>query len=149
MWPTDCWYLKIFFTHFSDIYYFAFAPTLCYELNFPRSARIRKRFLVKRLVEMVSTSILYHNSQFNGQLRHLVEVKSPLYHRHHAPFTSTLMIWGQGSFLNFSIWIPMNILRGRCAECQSLSCLKCWSTIGFSFSFSWNFFGKHLVLVLK
>ena len=25
-----------------DMYYFWFAPTLCYELNFPRSGRIRK-----------------------------------------------------------------------------------------------------------
>ena len=25
-----------------DIYYFWYAPTLCYELNFPRSNRIRK-----------------------------------------------------------------------------------------------------------
>lgn len=33
-----------------------FAPTLCYELNFPRSARIRKRFLFKRVVEMVFLS---------------------------------------------------------------------------------------------
>ena len=38
---------------FSDLYYFMLAPTLCYELNFPRSARMRKRFLVKRVVEMV------------------------------------------------------------------------------------------------
>ncbi len=36
-----------------DLYYFMFAPTLCYELNFPRSERIRKRFLIKRLLEMV------------------------------------------------------------------------------------------------
>ncbi|XP_023240593.1 diacylglycerol O-acyltransferase 1-like [Centruroides sculpturatus] len=35
-----------------DLYYFMFAPTLCYELNFPRSDRIRKRFLIKRLLEM-------------------------------------------------------------------------------------------------
>lgn len=35
-----------------DIYYFMFAPTLCYELNFPRSDRIRKRFLIKRLAEL-------------------------------------------------------------------------------------------------
>lgn len=34
-----------------------FVPTLCYELNFPRSARIRKRFLAKRLLEMVSTDL--------------------------------------------------------------------------------------------
>lgn len=36
-----------------DMYYFAFAPTLCYQLNFPRSPRIRKRFLMRRLFEML------------------------------------------------------------------------------------------------
>lgn len=36
-----------------DLFYFICAPTLCYELNFPRSGRIRKRFLIKRLVELV------------------------------------------------------------------------------------------------
>ncbi|XP_034030804.1 diacylglycerol O-acyltransferase 1-like [Thalassophryne amazonica] len=36
-----------------DMYYFVFAPTLCYELNFPRSARIRMSFLLKRLFEML------------------------------------------------------------------------------------------------
>ncbi|TKS88279.1 Diacylglycerol O-acyltransferase 1 [Collichthys lucidus] len=35
-----------------DMYYFIFAPTLCYQLNFPRSPRIRKRFLMRRLFEM-------------------------------------------------------------------------------------------------
>lgn len=35
------------------MYYFIFAPTLCYQLNFPRSPRIRKRFLMRRLFEMV------------------------------------------------------------------------------------------------
>nr|XP_014353220.1 PREDICTED: diacylglycerol O-acyltransferase 1 [Latimeria chalumnae] len=35
------------------MYYFVFAPTLCYELNFPRSPRIRKRFLLRRLFEML------------------------------------------------------------------------------------------------
>ncbi|XP_075405223.1 diacylglycerol O-acyltransferase 1 [Tenrec ecaudatus] len=39
-------------TH-GDLYYFLFAPTLCYELNFPRSPRIRKRFLLRRLLEML------------------------------------------------------------------------------------------------
>lgn len=38
---------------FSDIYYFVFAPTLCYELNFPRSESIRMGFLLRRLFEMV------------------------------------------------------------------------------------------------
>lgn len=36
-----------------DIFYFIFAPTLCYELNFPRTQRIRKRFLLKRIFEVV------------------------------------------------------------------------------------------------
>lgn len=38
----------------ADMYYFLFVPTLCYQLNFPRSTRIRKRFLMRRLFEMVS-----------------------------------------------------------------------------------------------
>ncbi|KAJ6661470.1 hypothetical protein lerEdw1_014379 [Lerista edwardsae] len=38
---------------YRDMYYFLFAPTLCYELNFPRSPRIRKRFLLRRLLEML------------------------------------------------------------------------------------------------
>ncbi|XP_051721761.1 diacylglycerol O-acyltransferase 1b isoform X1 [Ctenopharyngodon idella] len=36
-----------------DIYYFVFAPTLCYELNFPRSESIRMGFLLRRLFEML------------------------------------------------------------------------------------------------
>jgi len=36
-----------------DIYYFWFAPTLCYELNFPRSLRIRKMFLLRRACEVL------------------------------------------------------------------------------------------------
>ncbi|KAK7886365.1 hypothetical protein WMY93_025986 [Mugilogobius chulae] len=36
-----------------DMYYFAFAPTLCYELNFPRSPKIRMSFLIRRLLEML------------------------------------------------------------------------------------------------
>lgn len=36
-----------------DVYYFAFAPTLCYELNFPRSPIIRMSFLLRRLIEML------------------------------------------------------------------------------------------------
>lgn len=38
---------------FGDLMYFLFAPTLCYELNFPRTTRIRKRFLLKRILEVV------------------------------------------------------------------------------------------------
>ena len=41
-----------------DIYFFWLAPTLCYELNFPRSGRIRKMFLLRRALEvLVGTNI--------------------------------------------------------------------------------------------
>ncbi|KAF7493245.1 Diacylglycerol O-acyltransferase 1 [Sarcoptes scabiei] len=36
-----------------DIYYFMVVPTLCYELNFPRTRRIRKTFLIKRFLEII------------------------------------------------------------------------------------------------
>nr|XP_023023200.1 diacylglycerol O-acyltransferase 1 [Leptinotarsa decemlineata] len=36
-----------------DLYYFLCVPTLCYELNFPRTDRIRKRFLMKRIFEVL------------------------------------------------------------------------------------------------
>lgn len=36
-----------------DMFYFILAPTLCYELNFPRTQRIRKRFLLKRIFEVL------------------------------------------------------------------------------------------------
>ena len=35
----------------ADIYYFMLAPTMCYELNFPRTKAVRWRFLAKRLTE--------------------------------------------------------------------------------------------------
>ncbi|CAG7824121.1 unnamed protein product [Allacma fusca] len=37
----------------ADIYFFVMVPSLCYELNFPRTERIRKRFLLKRILEFV------------------------------------------------------------------------------------------------
>jgi diacylglycerol O-acyltransferase-1 len=37
----------------SDLLYFCWAPTLCYELNFPRIPRIRKIFLIRRILEAV------------------------------------------------------------------------------------------------
>lgn len=41
-----------------DIYYFMAAPTLCYELNFPRTNRIRKGFLFRRCTEVVLLLII-------------------------------------------------------------------------------------------
>uniref|UniRef100_A0A0N5BK59 O-acyltransferase n=1 Tax=Strongyloides papillosus TaxID=174720 RepID=A0A0N5BK59_STREA len=42
-----------------DIYYFMMAPTLCYELNFPRTPGRRKTFLTKRIIEIIFLPILY------------------------------------------------------------------------------------------
>ncbi|CAD5232476.1 unnamed protein product [Bursaphelenchus xylophilus] len=41
-----------------NIYYFMAAPTLCYELRFPRTPTRRKRFLIKRVVEFITFSCL-------------------------------------------------------------------------------------------
>ena len=43
--------------HLTDLYYFLLAPTLCYEINYPRNKKIRKGFLIKRLLEIVSNEI--------------------------------------------------------------------------------------------
>lgn len=43
-----------------NLYYFLCAPTLCYELNFPRSPRIRKGFLVRRFAEIFFISSLQY-----------------------------------------------------------------------------------------
>lgn len=36
-----------------DLYFFMMVPSLCYELNFPRTTRIRKQFLIKRIIELL------------------------------------------------------------------------------------------------
>jgi diacylglycerol O-acyltransferase-1 len=47
-----------------NLYYFMFAPTLCYELNFPRSPCIRKGFICRRFGEIfVISSLQYCLSQ--------------------------------------------------------------------------------------
>lgn len=37
----------------NDVSYFILAPTLCYELNFPRTSRTRKFFLLRRVLEVI------------------------------------------------------------------------------------------------
>lgn len=42
-----------------DLTYFMCAPTLCYELNFPKTDRIRKFFLMRRALEVfLGTNLL-------------------------------------------------------------------------------------------
>lgn len=47
--------------HLNDIIYFMCAPTLCYELNYPRNERIRIRFLMRYIIELVSIHIFKQN----------------------------------------------------------------------------------------
>jgi len=44
-----------------DMTYFVLAPTLCYELNFPRNVRVRKSFLISRIMEVVLGVNLMHS----------------------------------------------------------------------------------------
>jgi diacylglycerol O-acyltransferase-1 len=41
-----------------DLIYFMLVPTLCYELNFPRTRHIRKRFVTRRAIEAIFLSQL-------------------------------------------------------------------------------------------
>ena len=36
----------------TNLYYFCLAPTLCYELNYPKTCRVRKLFLMRRICEV-------------------------------------------------------------------------------------------------
>ena len=47
------WNDNLFFHYLLDLYYFLMAPTLCYELNFPRTKKIKVRFLLRRIAECV------------------------------------------------------------------------------------------------
>lgn len=63
----------------SDMYYFVLAPTLCYELNFPRSPKIRMGFLLRRLFEMVRTFTNVHaSSSFDFSHTHIDWYRSNL-----------------------------------------------------------------------
>ncbi|CAK5009200.1 unnamed protein product [Meloidogyne enterolobii] len=41
-----------------NLYYYMMAPTLCYELNFPRTPAIRKTFIIKRITELICFSFV-------------------------------------------------------------------------------------------
>nr|XP_025043019.1 diacylglycerol O-acyltransferase 1 isoform X1 [Pelodiscus sinensis] len=40
-----------------DLYYFLLAPTLCYQLNFPRQKHCRQGYIIRRFIEMI---FLFH-----------------------------------------------------------------------------------------
>lgn len=47
-----------------DLYYFVSTPTLCYELNFPRTKSVRMGFLLRRLFEMVGVIVSFFSYVF-------------------------------------------------------------------------------------
>ncbi len=46
---ADLFYLA----YFVDLYYFIVAPTLCYRTSYPRTERIRRGWLARRILEAV------------------------------------------------------------------------------------------------
>ncbi|RXM95572.1 Diacylglycerol O-acyltransferase 1 [Acipenser ruthenus] len=42
-----------------DLYYFLLAPTLCYQLNFPRNVIIRKWFVARRALEIAPNNFIW------------------------------------------------------------------------------------------
>ncbi|XP_068084665.1 diacylglycerol O-acyltransferase 1 isoform X2 [Anabrus simplex] len=62
----------------NDIFYFILAPTLCYELNFPRTNRIRKRLLKlaipNHLLWMIFFYLMFHSFlNLIGELLHFAD----------------------------------------------------------------------------
>ncbi|MGH0116292.1 UNVERIFIED_CONTAM: hypothetical protein FKN15_003472 [Acipenser sinensis] len=53
----------------SDLYYFLLAPTLCYQLNFPRNVIIRKWFLARRALEI--------EMDMTAKIKHVMELVAP------------------------------------------------------------------------
>ncbi|CAF1095654.1 unnamed protein product [Rotaria magnacalcarata] len=63
-----------------NLYYFLLAPTLCYELNFPRTQRIRKTFLCRRFGEILVISSLQYCLGQQWILPILRTLDRPLHH---------------------------------------------------------------------
>ncbi|XP_066569979.1 diacylglycerol O-acyltransferase 1 [Amia ocellicauda] len=79
-----------------DLYYFLLAPTLCYQLDFPRNETIRKNFLFQRLMEMLiliqlmvgivqqwispiiqRSEYTFTNMDMTAKIEHLMELAAP------------------------------------------------------------------------
>ncbi|TSK34780.1 Diacylglycerol O-acyltransferase 1 [Bagarius yarrelli] len=90
----------------SYLYYFVFAPTLCYELNFPRSKSVRMGFLLRRLFEMLLlTQLLVGLTQqemdFSRMIERLLRLALPL-----AWFVSRYL---RGNYGNAAVWLSLII----------------------------------------
>ncbi|RXM31222.1 Diacylglycerol O-acyltransferase 1 [Acipenser ruthenus] len=62
-----------------DLYYFLLAPTLCYQLNFPRNVIIRKWFLARRALEIILLSqlmiaMIQQEMDMTAKIKHVMEL---------------------------------------------------------------------------
>ncbi|MBN3298204.1 DGAT1 acyltransferase, partial [Amia calva] len=89
-----------------DLYYFLLAPTLCYQLDFPRNETIRKNFLFQRLMEMVSK----WNAPFHKwSSRHLYR---PLIQKRLPPRQAELIVFVMSAAMcEYLIAIPLHMFR--------------------------------------
>uniref|UniRef100_A0A8C8DLU6 O-acyltransferase n=1 Tax=Oryzias sinensis TaxID=183150 RepID=A0A8C8DLU6_9TELE len=82
-----------------DMYYFVFAPTLCYELNFPRSPEIRMSFLLRRLFEMWMIPIIQSSMKPLEVPNHLLWLMFFYWFFHSSMnFTAELLRFGDRQF---------------------------------------------------
>uniref|UniRef100_G3P2M5 O-acyltransferase n=1 Tax=Gasterosteus aculeatus aculeatus TaxID=481459 RepID=G3P2M5_GASAC len=84
-----------------DMFYFVFAPTLCYELNFPRSPNVRMSFLLRRLLEMWMVPIIQSSMKPLEVPNHLLWLMF-FYGFFHSSmnFTAELLCFGDRQFYN-------------------------------------------------
>ena len=98
-----------------NLYYFLAAPTLCYELNYPRSPRFRKWFFLKRLTEVVLLSqvILALSQQWIVPL--LINSQKPFIEMDYTRIVERMMklsipnhvIWLINFYLLFHSWLNL------------------------------------------
>eukprot|EP01111_Echinosteliopsis_oligospora_P007402 TRINITY_DN2235_c0_g1_i2.p1 TRINITY_DN2235_c0_g1~~TRINITY_DN2235_c0_g1_i2.p1 ORF type:complete len:515 (+),score=110.94 TRINITY_DN2235_c0_g1_i2:223-1767(+) len=101
---------------FRNMYYFVFAPTLVYQLNYPRSPKIRPFWLAKRILELIfysSLAVFLMEQYMFPTVRNALE---PLQKFHLFALLERLLklsvpnlyIWLIGFYLLFHLWL--NIL---------------------------------------
>lgn len=67
---------------FSHFVYFILAPTLCYQLNYPKSPKIRWSFVLELLGELIIVSLLMRFSYYlTNNLKSDMRIVHPSYNR--------------------------------------------------------------------
>jgi len=99
-----------------DLYFFVMAPTLCYEVNFPRSPKRRITFLFHRIAEIIFLTQLMLGLVQQSILPIINEVLEPFELMEMTTFAErilTLAIWNHFIWLFFFYWLfhsSLNVL---------------------------------------